>query len=66
MIKIAILVVVFAFVVYMISTKVRWTGDIVKNIIVGVAIVVCIYIVILLIQPSDDNYIKWTNTTRTK
>ncbi len=66
MIKIAILITVFVFVVYMISAKIEWSTDMVKNILVGVGIIVCIYITILLIQPSGDNYIKWTDTTRTK
>lgn len=66
MIKIAILTTVFVFVVYMISAKIEWSTDMVKNILVGLGIIVCIYITILLIQPSGDNYIKWTDTTRTK
>ncbi|RLA75150.1 MAG: hypothetical protein DRG11_02255 [Epsilonproteobacteria bacterium] len=66
MIRVGILLGIIVLVIYLISTKIKYTAELVKTIIIFIGIVLCIYLVILMLQPTSDNYIKWTDTTRTE
>jgi Mn2+/Fe2+ NRAMP family transporter len=61
-------IIVFAIILFVIFflVKVKLTKEIFKNISIGILLLFVIYTTILIVQPNDDGYIKYTKTTIVK
>ena len=64
--KIGIILFIMGFLLLAFLIKVNFTKEIIKNIGIGISVLMLMYGVIIMVQPSDDNFIKYTKTTIVK
>ena len=64
--KIGIILFIIGFLLLVFLIKVNFTKEIIKNIGIALAVLMLLYGMIIIVQPSDDNFIKYTKTTIVK
>ena len=61
--KMGIILFILGLVLLTLLLKVEINKQVVKNIAVGIAILLSIYGLILMVQPNEDKYFEYTKTT---
>jgi len=64
--KIGIILFIIGFLLLVFLIKVNFTKEIIKNIGIVIAVLMLLYGMIIIVQPNDDNFIKYTKTTIVK
>ena len=64
--KIGIILFIFGLILVAILIKARFDKDIVKNIGIFIGVVLALYGIVLMVQPSEDKYFDYTKSTISK
>jgi len=64
--KMGIILFIIGLVLLTLLLKIEFNKIVIKNIIVVIAILISIYGIVLMVQPSDDKYFDYTKTTISK